>query len=576
MNKRVLTDLKEINTDKIANCYYRELRNAEVPNNLRLNAIIIACILYKMQTIFNDGFRDVEDLKKYRIFPDRVEEIMNIYADDVFDVAKKLKGRFSLDELISFILFNNSAILNEPSKEQTSEALRELALSILSVLKNDKFVDICSGCGSIMLDCYMNNLTQNYTGIEISEFMNEIAEIRKLISGADGTLVLGDALEYRLEDGADKIFANYPLLTRDISQDSRDYLFNEVGLTKPCFDRASDWLFNIAIINQLNKDGRGVALISNKALHNKEDFEIRRYFIENGFVECVIGLPIGILEGFNGGVSIIVFSRGNKQIKFIDARKNFESRGKFKYLSGKSIAQITSLYENDIECAYVINRKPNELSRRDMALNISSIFDVAPEIEGGEKLEDVSLKIFRGTQSKADDLKRLMTSKKTPNRYFQVQNIEDGTINLAKQYLKEIPSKMEKYCIRDKSIVMSRFGQERFNSAVIEINDEEQVLATENIIVIEPNLNKINPYFLQAFLMSTSGCALFKSICSDNAIKVISVKDLNNSIVPCPPLSEQEKIANAYKQLTVDICDWRKALSRNIKKAMGIYDSTVN
>ena len=80
----------------------------------------------------------------------------------------------------------------------------------------------------------------NYTGIELDNDANAIAQIRASLIGKKISLVLGDTLKYRGKTQADKLFSNYPLMIRtsDINE-YKERLCDEFGVSNDVFHRAS-------------------------------------------------------------------------------------------------------------------------------------------------------------------------------------------------------------------------------------------------------------------------------------------------------------------------------------------------
>ena len=83
---------------------------------------------------------------------------------------------------------------------------------------------------------------------------------------------------------------------------------------------SSDWLFNAAIIEQMQESGKAVAIMTNGATWNAMDKGIRRYFVENGLIETVISLPEKLFTGFSIPTTLVVFNKGNTKIRMVDAR----------------------------------------------------------------------------------------------------------------------------------------------------------------------------------------------------------------------------------------------------------------
>ncbi|WP_192932871.1 hypothetical protein [Lachnobacterium bovis] len=106
-----------------------------------------------------------------------------------------------------------------------------------------------------------------------------------------------------------------------------------------------------------------------------------------------------------------------------------------------------------------------------------------------------------------------------------IANIQNGMISKDLPYLKEINPKLDKYCIGNKNLLISKNGSP-FKVAVAEIEDEKKILANGNLFIIELDEKQVNPYFLKAFFESEIGEATLNSIVVGAVIPTISVSAL--------------------------------------------------
>lgn len=570
MKKKRLEQLKMIPTDDVAVRITREMNSAGINEKRALKAAIVGCMIYKMQTNLDGGFENVEELKAQHVFPNRVEDIIGIYADELFIVAQHLKDVFTLDQILSFILFNNRLYKHVGGNYPTPDSVAKLALSILEVKDDDNLLELCSGTGNFMLNSFLNCRNLNYFGVELNESRNMIAEIRASIVGMDATLNLADCLTFRPKKKASKIFANYTLLKRQISADGKTFLSNETGFSEPSFSRASDWLFNLAILNQLAQGGKAVAIVSNATLENQQDLIIRRWFLEFCKIEAVIALPEGMIQDCMVPVSMVVFShREEADIKFIDAR-NIYKKGKVNnVIDDECVRKIASMYFTG-EGADV-KRVILDSSERFWAINVERFFDEPPEFKESVKLDDVSVNVTRGYQGRPTDFDNLVTDEKTSCCYLTLSDLSDGIIYEGKHFLTSTTSKMSRYLIPNRSIVISRSAGSTFKSSVVCSKDETKFVATGNLIVITLNENKINPYFLQAFFESKIGEDYFKSISSNGRMKMVSLSELKNSNIPCPSMEVQNEIADKYISKINEVKKLKVKLDKGLEDLKSIY-----
>ena len=129
-------------------------------------------------------------------------------------------------------------------------------------------------------------------------------------------------------------------------------------------------------------------------------------------------------------------------------------------------------------------------------------------------------------------------------------------------YLKEIPPKMEKYCIKSGDLILSKNGSP-FKVAVAEVPEGRKILASGNLFVIQLDTDKVNPYYIKAYLTSNEGIAALKSIVVGATIPNIGVAQLNTLPIPLIEKEKQDDIAAQYLAKIDEI----NLLKRKIEKA---------
>lgn len=430
----------------------------------------------------------------------------------------------------------------------TPSELLDLALSILNIKDTDEVLELCSGKGNFIVEATAKNCASNYTGIELNITEIMIAKLRASIIKENYNYILHDALDYRLDKKADKIFANYPFMMRSPAINSyKKQLEETTNLPKDIIRRvSSDWLFNLAIMDQLKEGGKAVVLMTYGSTWNNTDEKIRQYFVENGYVESVISLAPNLFEGTAIPVSLFVLSHNNKSVRLVDAKNIFKNERRKNVLTQDNINDILTMLNNDSELS--TTKTIEELSKNEFVLNASRYFEVLPTIKNGVEFGTVIKNITRGSQLRASDLDEFKSSTPTNFQYLMFSNINNGVISLDNedQYLKEIPEKLEKYCIKNNIIVLSKTGMPAFKSAVAQIDDKTKVVANGNLFVIELDEDKVNPLYIQAFFASNVGEKILKSIYTGAAIPTITFDKLKKMIIPLPSLKEQENIAQKY------------------------------
>lgn len=541
-----LLELKKIDTSKVAYALFDELRGLADENHIYLKSIVCAYAINKMQTSMQ--YSSMEEFIEKANITSEQREIISQNAFDCWNIIISNLSKFTSFELLAFILFYNPSLAPKGTSMSTPSDLLNLALSILKIKDTDQVLELCSGKGNFIIEATANGCTSNYTGVELNFTEIMISKLRTSIIKENYEYILHDALEFRLEKKADKIFANYPFMMRSPAiNEYKKQLEESTNLPKDIIRRASsDWLFNLAVMEQLDVNGKAVVIMTNGSTWNQNDEKIRQYFVEKGYIESVVSLAPHLFEETSIPVSLFVLSHNNKKVRLVDAKKLFENERRKNILTEKNIEDILEMLNNDSSLS--TTKTIEELSENEFILNASRYFEVLPTIENGVEFDLLIKNITRGSQLKASDFDEYKSSTPTNYQYLILSNINDGviTLNNDDQYLKEIPDKLEKYCIKNNSIVLSKTGMPTFKSAVAQIDENTKVVANGNLFVIELDENRVNPFYIQAFFASNLGETILKSIYTGASIPTITLDKLKKMIIPLPSLQEQEVIAQKY------------------------------
>lgn len=557
-----LQELKKIDTTKVAFKLFDDLRGITDENHIYLKAIVCAYVINKMQITMQ--YSNLEEFIEKANLTSEQQEIISQNTFDCWGVIVSNLSKFTSFELLAFILFYNPSMVIKGSSMSTPSDLLDLTLSILDIEDTDEVLELCSGKGNFIIEATANGCLSKYTGVELNLTEITIAKLRTSVIRENYEYILHDALEFRLGRKVNKIFANYPFMMKSPSiSEYKKQLEESIDLPKDIIRRvSSDWLFNLSIMEQLDASGKAVVIMTNGSTWNNNDEKIRQYFIESGYIESVVSLAPRLFEETAIPVSLIVLSHNNKKVRLVDAKKIFKKERRKNILTEQNIKDILMMLTSDSDLSF--SKTIEELSENEFILNASRYLEVLPTIENGVEFESLIKKITRGSQLKASDFDEYKSTTPTNYQYLILSNINDGVISLNNddQYLKEIPEKLEKYRIKNNSLVLSKIGMPTFKSAVAQIDEDTKVVANGNLFIIELDLNKVNPFYVQAFLASDLGKATLKSIYTGGAIPTITLEKLKRMIIPLPSLQEQEVIAQKYSAAVDELI----LLNRKVEK----------
>ncbi len=563
-----LKRLEEIDTSDISEAIDRERRIMSGDNKSRYSTIL-AYILYRAA---KDNIKDLDSSELFENICDVDSSIkmeLDYYCHDIWPVLDRLKiYGFDEDNLLAYLLFNND--LEDSIKEaSTPRGILKLAAKILDVQENESVLELCSGKGNFFVELALLRENIKYTGIEFSMVNNFIANIRASVLERDISLVLSDAMTYKAENKADKLFANYPFL---INVPDMENIIKDMEMLPDNIKRASsDWIFNLKLVEQMKSGGKAVAVMANGTTWNSTDRKIREYFVKSGFIEATILLPPKLFQGISVATTLVVFSNLNSHIKMIDACENFTKKGRRNVLSDNDISDILDLLQKDGKNSITISIK--EIEENDYIINASRYLEKAPEIKDGVEIVSIVKSITRGAQLRASDLDENKSNEPTNYRYIMLSNINDGDIYFTdNQYLKDIQPNLKKFCVRNNSIILTKTGSPDFKSAVVQVKEGTEILATGNMFILEIDETKADPYYVQTLFDSELGRTLFKSIYVGSAIPTISLEKLRKLEIPLPSLEEQNIIGEKYKEELERIADLKEKLETSREKLKRIYN----
>ena len=453
---------------------------------------------------------------------------------------------------------------------ETPQSVVKLANEILQI-SNDKTADFCSGIGTFLVNAIERNPESQFYGVELVTEVKEVAEIRtELISDQvkieqKSVLDIDDNLMF------DKIFCDYPWGIRVKesigNNEELEAIYNIIPEVQKA--AAGDWVFIINVMNHLNKHGKAVVSVSNGVTWNGGiNTVIREKFVKKGFVEAVIALPSNLYSNTGIACSLLVLSRNNKNIRMIDATEMVSVGRRQNVLSDENISKIIELLNIDDDNSKLVLSE--EVAKNEYTLNPSRYLQKEMLIKNGVPFESVIKNITRGAQIKASVLDEIVSDEPTNIQYLMLANIQDGIISDDLPYLKEMNPKYEKYCIKNGSLVISK-NVSPVKMAIASVKEGNKILANGNLYVIELDEDKINPYFLKAYLESENGKAALSRVAVGATLLNLPVEGLKKITIPLPDLKSQKIIADKYYAKINEIKELKYKLEKATAELEHIY-----
>lgn len=521
---------------------------------------------------------------------------------DFIPYVNPLINKFGKDELLAFVLFSSN-YLDYNDKKVIFEGSTKLYLNLLDIKNNDKILIledkdldssflIESSFKNSNITIYSNKKSSDIDISLIPEVYNNI-ELELLTDERGRPKSNFEYLKARVEqkEKLDKILLA-PSLTFEYSKNDeekyRNMIQNDFNFQNEILEKTSlEWLFNLLTINHLKDDGRALSVVKINTLSNPKNKNIRKYFIENGYIESIILLPENILIGSSVSLALIVFSKGNKKIRFVDA-SNFYTKERRKkgdrlnptkkILEENNIRDIFKFLNSDDNSEISISKGIEEFSENDYNLDVIENIEVIPEFENSKKIKELIDKkiikdIIRGSQISLDELKDLRSYEETPYIYLTLSNINDGFIEYEniEDYLKKIPEKQEKFCIKNNAFLISKIGNPPYKFVVAQIPENRKIIASGNFAIIEVNEKKLNPWYLAAFFMTDIGVKVLKKAYIGVNFSSLSIKKLEEIAIPVPSIEEQNRIAQRYIDAITEIKNMKKDLKDKIQAVKEVF-----
>lgn len=541
---------------------FRETRVMKTENYI---AVCYAALMVK-----NEECKSLKDIIRKTEENVAIEESYFIAEgiSENFELIVAVADKYSEEELYMFILFASIGMDYGYMNDETPDSLVELVLKLLNIKKEDKVADFGCARGNFLVKAFLNNKA-TYFGNEINTSSKVIAKIRASLLDGEIIIKQEDMFKISEEHKFDKIFSNYPfgMRIKDLN-DGFEYL-NHLSNTIPNITKAtsSDWIFNSILLKSLAEDGKAIGIMTNGSTWNSIDKPIREYFVRNGLIECVISLPARLFENTAIPTTLIVLSKGNKKIRMVDAHEIYHEGRRQNTFSKEDIEKILAYVQTDSKFSKYVHLE--ELIENDFAISpiryLTEELNIADAVEFGEVIKSIT----RGAQCKASELDELVSNEPTSMQYLMLSNIQDGMIESELPYLKEIEIKYKKYCIKNNSLLLSKNGVP-FKIAVAEVIDGREILGNGNIYIIELEEDKVNPYYVKAFLESEQGIASLKKITVGATIPNIPVETLKKMKIPVPSLDKQKNIVDKYlaKVDEIKILNLRLTKAKNSLKTI--------
>ena len=448
--------------------------------------------------------------------------------------------------------------------ESSNNYISELANDLLEVDGAGHIVmDFGSGTGNFLANVYKKAhdnkfVLKDLIGIEINVEQAHISQMALSIL-SDGSvnpqIVIGNALE-KINYSYTKAYVFPPLGMRKLLNNDfrRSFLFQDMYLSNR---NTAEWLFIDNMLSGLLGD-KAVALVTGKALFSNTDIEYRNKLVSSGWLEGIIELPAGSLSFTGIKVYMLIFSKNNKEVKFVDASNVIGVENKRYVNLELPVKTIEEMYFSK----YVKTKPIEELIDIPNLCPSTIILDVK-KLENGVELRELA-EVFIGNQYTLGvfESKDLISDKKTGYRILTSSDIENGMVRW--ESLRSIDmkdNKFDKFAVQYGDVVVTSKSS-KVKTVVVDIEPKEKILVTGGMLIVRPQLDKLNPTYLKMFLDSDLGQLALKSIQKGTVIVTVTASGLSTIEIPMIDINKQQEKAERYNEKLSTLAAYKKEIER--------------
>ena len=277
-------------------------------------------------------------------------------------------------------------------------------LAMLGQSSVNKIYDPACGSGSLLLQAkkYFDDhvIEDGFFGQEINHTTYNLARMNMFLHNINYDkfdISLGDTLinpQYGNQKPFDAIVSNPPYSVNWVGSDDptliNDDRFAPAGVLAP--KSKADFAFVLHVLSYLSARGRA-AIVCFPGIFYRGGAEqkIRKYLVDNNFVETVISLPSNLFYGTSIAVNILVLSKHKSEAttQFVDASGEdfFKKETNNNVLLPEHIERIVDIFGNKEEVQYVATSVDNaKIAENDYNLSVSSY------VEAEDKREVIDIK----------------------------------------------------------------------------------------------------------------------------------------------------------------------------------------
>lgn len=336
-----------------------------------------------------------------------------------FDFGKFEENQIDLfGDAYEFLISNYAANAGKSGGEfftpqDVSKLIARLALH--GQARVNKIYDPACGSGSLLLQAQKQFgsrvIEGGFYGQEINYTTYNLARMNMFLHNVNYDqfdLALGDTLiapQHNAEIPFDAIVSNPPYSITWVGKDDpaliNDDRFAPAGMLAP--KSKADFAFVLHALHYLSARGRA-AIVCFPGIFYRSGAErqIRKYLVDDNFVETIIALPPNLFFGTSIAVCILVLSKHKMEYatQFIDASGEafYRKETNNNVLTDDSIERIIDIFDTKKEVPHISVNIPNQrIAENDYNLSVSSYVE-PPDTREAIDIKELNAEIERSVQ----------------------------------------------------------------------------------------------------------------------------------------------------------------------------------
>lgn len=291
--------------------------------------------------------------------------------------TKKIVAK-SYERLVE-ICFQQEDILNISGTIYTPKYITNLLANLIAKDKIVVFDPYC-GTGNFLLSASSNAIKM--IGLEEEDCLYNICMTNLFLHDINNANIFNYYEIPKIDESKyDCIISNPPFSQKNWGKILKTDFLSTIHHVPTSITVYGDYAFVLYMLDCLKEDGKiGVILPQGVLFRNNEKY-VRKYLIQNNYIETVIGLPEKLF--FNTKVSVIILilskQKKNRDTLFIDASKCYKSVKANNQLTEEGIEEISRIYHNrEIKENFSYRASIEEIDKNDYSLMIKKYIKEEP------------------------------------------------------------------------------------------------------------------------------------------------------------------------------------------------------